>query len=317
MGEGKSVADIIIDRFLKDVEEKETMPWQRPYERYNAFNYFTMKPYRGINRLMLPFGEYMTANQVNQYNKEHNEDFKFQKGITWYPIVFFKKEVKELSMERCMKECNGELPEEEGYIVNGAWVYRCLEGKYLKTRNVLRYYMVADRAHFKNSKGELLPSRVETGEVIIEKSSAKDIFDDYIAREGIEVVETLDCPSYSPLTDTIAVNKHQRSLDEYFSCNFHEAAHSTGHKSRLNRESIYSLDDNSRAVEECIAEITACLLCAECGIHDFSTSNSQSYKNNIAYVQHWKKKVRDFGKEFIYIVSRSDSAFSFVMGQEI
>ena len=27
-----SVVDIIIENFLKDVEEKGTMPWQRPYE---------------------------------------------------------------------------------------------------------------------------------------------------------------------------------------------------------------------------------------------------------------------------------------------
>lgn len=25
------VTDIIIDKFLKDVEEKQSMPWQRPY----------------------------------------------------------------------------------------------------------------------------------------------------------------------------------------------------------------------------------------------------------------------------------------------
>ncbi len=37
------------------------MPWQKPYTQYNAFNYFTLKAYRGINRLILPFGEYLTA----------------------------------------------------------------------------------------------------------------------------------------------------------------------------------------------------------------------------------------------------------------
>ena len=74
---GKSVTDIVLERLLKDVEENECMPWQKPYTQYNAFNYFTLKAYRGINRLILPFGEYLTATQINEYNKKHNEDFRF------------------------------------------------------------------------------------------------------------------------------------------------------------------------------------------------------------------------------------------------
>ena len=69
--EKKSAADILIETFLKDVDEKGSMPWQRPYERYDSFNYFSQKMYRGFNRILLPFGEYITKNQINTYNKEH------------------------------------------------------------------------------------------------------------------------------------------------------------------------------------------------------------------------------------------------------
>ena len=58
--EKKSVAQIVIDNFLKDVDERGSMPWQRPYERYESFNYFSKKAYRGINRLILPGGEYLS-----------------------------------------------------------------------------------------------------------------------------------------------------------------------------------------------------------------------------------------------------------------
>ena len=67
---GNTVANIVIDKILKDVDKYGKMPWQMPYTRYNAFNYFTMKAYRGVNRLMLPFGEYMTKTQVRNYNVE-------------------------------------------------------------------------------------------------------------------------------------------------------------------------------------------------------------------------------------------------------
>ena len=53
----KTAAEILIERFLKDVEETGTLPWLRPYNCYNAFNWVTQRPYRGFNRIILPFGE--------------------------------------------------------------------------------------------------------------------------------------------------------------------------------------------------------------------------------------------------------------------
>ena len=33
-----------------------------------------------------------------------------------------------------------------------------------------------------------------------------------------------------------------------------------------------------------------------------------------AYVQSWKKRIKDWGKEFIYIVSQADKAFNYICG---
>lgn len=321
-----TAADIIIDRFLKDVDERGTMPWQRPYERYNAFNYFTKKPYRGINRLMLPFGEYITKNQITLYNKQNNEDFRFQKGIEWYPVVYFTTQEKDISDSEVLKA----FPDEDvsntvkdrfiGF--DRIWRYYCIKGKFIKRRNILKYYQVADRHHFKNSKGEMLPSRIDTGEVTLTYEEPKMLLDSYISRSGVKVsYDSADTPCYIPLLDKIELNPYVKEQESWFSTAFHEAAHSTGHKSRLNRVGIHKPkgvsgvdSDNIYAVEECIAEITACLLCAECGIHDMETSGTKYYENNLAYVQSWKKRVKDWGSEFIYIVSQADKAFYYILG---
>lgn len=104
MEKKKTAVDILIEAFLKDVDERCTMPWQRPYERYNAFNWYTKKVYRGFNRLFLPFGEYLTKNQITKYNAEKGyikldengrlkditpQAYYMQKGIKWLPVVFF------------------------------------------------------------------------------------------------------------------------------------------------------------------------------------------------------------------------------------
>lgn len=56
------------------------MPWQNPHKFGVSINWVSKKMYRGINRMILPSGEYMTKNQLNKYNEEHGTDFKFKKG---------------------------------------------------------------------------------------------------------------------------------------------------------------------------------------------------------------------------------------------
>lgn len=319
----RTVADIIIDTFLRDVDEKGTMPWQRPYERYNAFNYFTGKTYRGINRLILPFGEYLTKKQINTYNKEKGEDFRFQKGIEWFPVVFFTVQERGISRDEMLDAFPDVNFNEDGYVgTEGVWNFYISDGNPVKRRNILKYFEVAERKHFRNSKGEYLPSRLENEEVVIVQEEPKKVMDEYIEREGITVDYTSgDTPCYIPILDKVELNPYVKSEEGWFSVAFHELAHSTGHVSRLNRKGVnyprgISKDEKKSlyAVEECIAEITSSLLCAECGIYDFKTSGTMEYDNNIAYVQGWKKRVKDWGSEFIYIVSQADKAFNFILG---
>lgn len=318
------VSDIIIDRFLKDVDEKQSLPWQRPYECYNAFNYFTKQTYRGINRLLLPFGEYISANQINEYNKRYGEDFRFQKGIKWYPVVFFKFEEQEVDEQYLIKLFpDADLTASAGtfYGVEGAWKYYKTEKGYGRSRSILKYTDVADRTHFRNSKGELLPSRIDTGEVVITHEEPMRVINNYIDRTGVKVIwDSADVPCYSSTLDTVELNPHHKNEESWFSTAFHEFAHSTGHKKRLNREGVnkpkgISGDErkNLYAEEECIAEIAASLCCAECGVYNFETSCMREYDNSLAYVQGWKKRIKEWGKDFIFLVSQADKAFNYIV----
>lgn len=315
--EKKTVAQIIIENFLKDVDERGSMPWQRPYERYESFNYFSKKAYRGINRLILPGGEYITRNQINEYNKTHGEDFRFQKGIEWFPVVFFKPDVRKVPQDEIASMFPDAVIDDHFYKFKDGWNYMVLNGQTVKRRNILRYYLVAERQHFRNSNGEYLPSRIETGEIVVTKQKPQDVIDSYVSRSGVKVVDTLGTPSYNPITDTVELNKRTISEDAWFSTAFHEFAHSTGARGRLNREGVVDpvgFGSDKYAKEECIAEITACLCCAETGIMDMQTSGMSEYDNNISYVQSWKKRVRDWGNSFIYIVSQADKAFNYICG---
>ena len=331
--EKRTVADVMIDTFLRDVDSTGQMPWQRPYERYNAFNYFTKKPYRGINRLILPAGEYMTKNQVSRYNIEKGyvfqngsswektpEAFIMQKGIEWLPVVYYSRKEYPASVEEIQELFPGyERTGKKTYIGTGkGWVWFEVQDGFKKQKTILKYFSVADRRHFRNEKGEMLPSRITTGEVVITKQEPLKVFLNYVDREGIKVDMTGNgrTPCYIPMFDQVVLNPLQKNEDTWFSTAFHELGHSTGHKSRLNRDLSGPQGSDEYAVEECVAEICASLCCAETGIHDFKTSSSLTYDNSIAYVQSWKKRVKDWGGRFIYIVSEADKAFDYICGAD-
>lgn len=322
MEEKKTAAEVLIEKFLAIVDSTGKMPWQCPYKKYNAFNWVTLSTYRGFNRLMLDFGEYVTAAQMREYNKSHNTDFRFMKGISWFPIAYFNENKKAVSVEDIIDIFGEEALSKEGNIGrSNGWLYRKnKEGGYERVRNILRYYNVANIEDFEDPNGNKPISKVASEEVVITLSDPKNIINDYLERENIKVEKTTKVPCYIPMTDTVQLTNLVKTEADYFSIAFHELAHSTGAAKRLNRPGVagtVKYGSIEYAIEECIAEITAFLCLSECGIETFTTSGTMAYENQISYVQNWKERIRDFGSSFIYIVSQADRAFQYIMGMDI
>lgn len=104
--------------------------------------------------------------------------------------------------------------------------------------------------------------------------------------------------------------------DEYYATLFHELAHSTGHESRLNREtcmkpSVYGSRDYCK--EELVAEITTCFLCGEAGIANAIMDNSA------AYIQFWLERLthilREDNKAFVRASALAQKATDFILNR--
>jgi antirestriction protein ArdC len=82
--------------------------------------------------------------------------------------------------------------------------------------------------------------------------------------------------SYSPKKDYIHMPNKQnfKSVDAYYSVLFHEIAHATKHKSRLNR------DEKNYAFEELIAELSSMYLSVHFGISFGPTKDNATYLNS-------------------------------------
>jgi antirestriction protein ArdC len=126
-----------------------------------------------------------------------------------------------------------------------------------------------------------------------------------------EVVHQGQRACYSPSEDRIYVPERDRfkSPEEYYRTRFHEMAHSTGHKDRLNRAAIQHVSFASHAYseEELVAEFTAAMLCGKAGIA------TKVIENSAAYIKSWARKLKP---EMLVLGSReARKAFEYVVGE--
>lgn len=268
-----NVYEIVTDRIIKKLEQG-TIPWRKPWSsRSMAVNWKSQKPYRGVNAFLLDAGEYATFNQIQEAGG------KIKKGAKSSIVVFYKK-----------LDIKDEETDEEKKIP------------------FLRYYNVWEI----NTQCEGMESKREIVEEEADPiAEAEAIVKGY--KEGPEVRFAPGRAYYSPSADYISVPalEDYKVPAEYYSTLFHEMAHSTGHKSRLNREegmapTKFGSDPYSR--EELVAETAAAMLCGVAGIEMHTLDNSA------AYIQSWLKRLKEDSRYIVKAASAAQKAADHILG---
>lgn len=111
---------------------------------------------------------------------------------------------------------------------------------------------------------------------------------------------------YCPPVDHINLPAEERfdSSSHYYSTAFHEAVHSTGHPSRLNRVEIAKTEGKTREEygrEELTAEMGAAMLCALTGIE-------ATHRQSVGYIQHWRDAIKADPKAVVLAAQRAQKA---------
>lgn len=269
-----TVYQMVTDEIIKKLE-MGVIPWIKPWRDAIAVNWKTQKPYRGINALLLDPGEYLTFKQVQEAGG------KVKKGAKSHMVVFWK------------------------------WIEKQDE-KTGETEKIpfLRYYRV-----FELSQVEGLKSKRKDSETFKHNpiEAAEKIMENYKSRPSI--IFTPEKASYNSLTDVIkvpALNEYQQP-EEYYSTLFHEAIHSTGHKSRLNRATLTektAFGSESYSKEELIAEIGAAMLCATVKIENCTLENSA------AYIQSWLRVLKKDSRIVVMAASQAQKAVDYILGNQ-
>ena len=275
-----NVYQIVTDRIIEELK-KGYIPWQKPWMsmrlQSGAYNRITKRPYSILNQLLLQHeGEYATIRQWNQLGG------KIKKGSKAEIVVFWK--LQEFQEE---KE-NGEVEE--------------------KKVPLLRYYRVF---HISAVDGVTPLSRPEPEEVLGIEAGDK-VIREYVDREHVLIREEYtDEAYYSPSRDQIVIPGKQQYKDihEFYSTAFHEMVHSTGHKTRLDRDmsqNIFGSEGYSK--EELIAEIGSAMLMCTVGI-----DTKQSFRNSAAYIQGWLRQIQQDERLVVSAAGKAEKAVKYIL----
>jgi antirestriction protein ArdC len=286
----KDIHEVITERFIQALEQG-TVPWRKPWKQGgNPRNLVSNHNYQGINFFMLYLSNHASPYWLT-FRQAHELGGSVRAGAESTPIIYYKLHAK--------TEANGQPV----FTASGK----------PEMRPFLRYSNVFNLDQTQNVK---LPRHAQ--EQLQEKAKPIAI---PTAEEMLSEIKPRICPirheGYQPYynrnEDFIAVPTMEKfhTSEAYYQALFHEAAHATGHHSRLNRTFGEKFGDPQYAKEELVAEMTASFLAHRCDI-----LNERQFENSAGYVGGWIKKLREDKTLVITASSQAHRAFNYTLGLE-
>ena len=280
----EKVANAIIEAI-----ERGTVPWQKPWTGggFLPTSVATGKTYEGSNILVLwaamekngwTDNRFLTYKQAEKLGGNIRRGEKGTQVIHWQPVF------KEVEKPDGTKE--------------KVFVYR--PPKVITLFNVEQ----ADNIN--------LPAIVK-GEPVPVTEGETAILEAYKDKPEIIYVSQ-DQAFYSPIEDIIKLPQREqfKSDQSFFETLVHELAHSTGHRSRLDRSELtdnYGNHLESRGEEELIAEITVALVAARLGV-------KIDFENVAAYAKSWLPAVKNDPQMIVKAAKQAQKATDHMLGKQ-
>lgn len=297
----KTVEQIVVERVIEKAINEKRMPWLRPWNKAASINWNTCKEYTGINRFLVPDGEYLTFKQamgnkfsVNKGSKSHMIVRKVEHSYVLGEKGFenLLRYLKPLAEKYMGVGCSRDNIIQYG--LRSGFIKKDKNGKYQGTRSSLMYYNIFNVKDIVDKDGNPVKTRLEKGDISFEPLGLpQEIVENYIAQEGISIIHGKSDAVYSISRDEICLpdeNKF-RSVEVYYSTLFHLMAHSTAKVGRIYRELTRdNMGHDSFSFEELIANFAASMICAETGIYEYQP---EIINNDVAYIQEWGKVFKE------------------------
>lgn len=285
----KSGYDRIAEQIIAALDSG-TAPWRKPWvaSGYVAKSLSTKREYRGINQMLMN----MTAGAAGYespwwgtYKQIAAQGGQIRKGEKGTYVVYFTILEREDAAD---PDKTKRVPLLKGFTVFNA--------------------EQADWEH--EAPAYEKPTARSEFESIAE---AERVVARYVAEGGPTLHHGGDRAFYRPTSDEVHMPNPEQfdGVAEYYSTLFHEFGHSTGHASRLNRDTVTQaapFGSENYGREELVAEFAAAFLCGATGVPP------TTYDNSAAYIAGWKKAITNDPKCVVWAASRAHKAADLVLG---
>jgi len=286
------------------------LSWFKPWKAGQAnapFNLATDRFYNGFNIFILnfemvdkgyEFNQWLTFKQVSAKGGKVVKGSKSTEVYFWQ-IGYLDNSTGKFVAPKLVKLIN---PNEK--MADG-------RDRYKKTFSV-KFYKVFNVAQCTGIEPKVM--EVATSDTTNEPNEvAESLSQSYIDKQGsLKLVHLEDSAYYSPSRDIVNMPNLDTFVDadSYYKVLFHELAHSTGHKNRLNRKTLLEVNkwgDTTYAKEELVAEISAMYIVGMLGLEPKDNeSNSQ------AYIKGWCKYLEDKPKECVYAMQQATKVVEYI-----
>lgn len=284
---------MITDQIIESLS-KGVIPWKKPWSSFPAQNYVSGTVYTGINALLLNMLGYdkpyfLTYKQAQSIGGQVKRGAKSHIVTRVVSSIYDKQTNKRVSADEAKQRDDDSLN----------------FSQHLKHFRVFHYSDV-EGVDFKIPEGLKLTSS-----------------DQERLKRGMQIFEEMENPPqlvtsgnrayYVPAADYINmpnINAFE-STESFLSVFYHELTHSSGHKSRLNREGItvdHNYSDKIYSREELIAEIGSAYL-----MHSQGFSTEKTMTNHTGYIQGWLKVLKNDPKMIVKAATHAQRSTNYIL----
>ena len=278
--------DEIVEQVIQDIQAGKPFFWDCEHYGKPAHNIAQGNLYHGLNRMRLIIASkenQFTDSRWGTYQQAQARGWQVRKGekgshIEWWSFSKTEKGIDPATGEETRKDVRLDRPMVKSYVVFNA----------SQMDNVpLEHPITIDESQ-KNAYMENL----------LKNSEAKIFFDESYRNY------------YQPIQDEIHVLPREkfRTLDAFYATCVHEIAHSTGHKSRLDRNLMTGGDQEEYAKEELRAELTSMFIAQDWGL----AFDEKHYQSHEAYLQSWAKVLKDDPNELYRAASKAQEMADYI-----
>lgn len=280
------ITNAIVAKLQQNIAEGNfEMPWVKPWNSCSPMSIHGHK-YRGMNQFLLtflgrnkegiPFSDprYITFDQAKKMGGN------VKAGEHGFPVIYWQwieVEDKDTKLKKSVPFCKG---------------YTVFNVEQTENCNI---------PELKTDKLDFVPSE-----------KAEEIISSWANKPKVVFGGNRACYNWKIDTVTLPPVENFKSIEDYYSTEWHEFGHATGHPARLDRKTNleFTTRTENYSKEELVAQMFSAFMMSECGMNIPAQMD-----NTAAYVQSWISTFKDDPKMLITAAGLAQKAADYVLGR--